>query len=109
MPDSDWANDEFLTVAEVAAILRLNQQSIRNWIDDGKLPALRVGRRVRVLRSDLQRLIEASPYRPAAPSDASEGSSHHTAQAFWDGSPDFEPLQLPVVDVGSGRGRQRPG
>jgi hypothetical protein len=24
--------DEFLTVAEVAAILKLNQQTIRNWI-----------------------------------------------------------------------------
>jgi hypothetical protein len=24
--------DEFLTVAEVAAILKLNQQTVRNWI-----------------------------------------------------------------------------
>jgi hypothetical protein len=37
-PDVD---DEFLTVAEVAAILKLNQQTIRNWIDQGSLPALR--------------------------------------------------------------------
>ncbi|MGZ4307666.1 MAG: helix-turn-helix domain-containing protein [Solirubrobacteraceae bacterium] len=38
-------DDEFLTVAEVAAILKLNQQTIRNWIDQGSLPALlRVGR-----------------------------------------------------------------
>jgi hypothetical protein len=29
-PDVD---DEFLTVAEVAAILKLNQQTVRNWID----------------------------------------------------------------------------
>jgi excisionase family DNA binding protein len=42
-PDVD---DEFLTVAEVAAILKLNQQTIRNWIDQGSLAALRsiVGR-----------------------------------------------------------------
>jgi excisionase family DNA binding protein len=52
-PDVD---DEFLTVAEVAAILKLNQQTIRNWIDQG-LAALRVGRRVRVLRRDLDQLI----------------------------------------------------
>jgi excisionase family DNA binding protein len=47
-PDVD---DEFLTVAEVAAILKLNQQTIRNWIDQVSLAALRVacvGRRVRV-------------------------------------------------------------
>ena len=43
--------DEFLTVAEIAATLKLNQQTIRNWIDQGKLPAGRVGpRRVRVRR-----------------------------------------------------------
>lgn len=46
-----------MTVAEIAAVLRLNQQTIRNWIDQGTLPAVRIGRRVRVLRSDLDELI----------------------------------------------------
>ena len=37
MPDNTAAQppistDELLTVAEMAAILRLNQQTIRNWI-----------------------------------------------------------------------------
>jgi hypothetical protein len=36
------ATDEFLTVAEVAETLKLNQQTIRNWIDAGSLPAVRV-------------------------------------------------------------------
>jgi hypothetical protein len=36
-------DDEFLTVAEVAAILKLNQQTVRNWIDRGTPPALHVG------------------------------------------------------------------
>jgi excisionase family DNA binding protein len=40
--------DEFLTVVEVVAILKLNQQTVRNWIVEGSLPAIRVGRRVRV-------------------------------------------------------------
>ena len=35
--------DEFMTVAEVAAILKLNQQTVRNWIDAGTLPAVRIG------------------------------------------------------------------
>jgi hypothetical protein len=26
------SNDEFMTVAEVASVLRLNQQTVRNWI-----------------------------------------------------------------------------
>lgn len=37
------APDEFLTVAEVASILELNQQTVRNYIDRGRLPAVRVG------------------------------------------------------------------
>jgi excisionase family DNA binding protein len=47
-PDVD---DGFLTVAEVAAILKLDQQTIRNWIDAGSLAALlRCGGRQRRLR-----------------------------------------------------------
>jgi excisionase family DNA binding protein len=43
--------DEFMTVAEVASILKLNQQTVRNWIDAGTLPAVRIGRRARLLLS----------------------------------------------------------
>ena len=50
--------EEFLTVAEVAEMLKLNQQTVRNWIDQGSLPAHRVGRRVRIRRSDLDRMLE---------------------------------------------------
>jgi excisionase family DNA binding protein len=58
--------DEYLTVAEVAGVLKLNQQTVRNWIDRGELPALRVGRRVRILRSDFDALIQsAGGTRPA--------------------------------------------
>jgi transposase-like protein len=34
--------DAFLTVAEIAKQLKLNPQTIRNWIDQGSLPAVRV-------------------------------------------------------------------
>lgn len=50
--------DEFLTVAEVAELLKLNQMTIRNWISSGQLPAVRLGaRRVRIKRADL--LVES--------------------------------------------------
>ena len=55
--DQSDAPDTFLTVAEVAGILKLNQQTVRNWIDQGSLPALRVGRRVRIRRSDFERIL----------------------------------------------------
>ena len=53
-------SEELLTVAEIAASLKMNQQTIRNWIDNGYLPAIRIGRRVRVKRSDFDALLEAS-------------------------------------------------
>lgn len=72
-------DDEFLTVAEVAELLKLNPQTVRNWIDQGYLPALRVGRRVRVRRAELDELLENSPAGP------SRRVGPSTAQAFWDG------------------------
>ena len=53
----DQVDEYYLTVAEVAELLRLNQQTVRNWIDQGSLPALRVGRRVRIKQSDLDQLL----------------------------------------------------
>lgn len=61
--------DELMTVAEVAAILKLNRQTVRNWIDAATLPAVRIGRRVRIKRPDFNVFIEAgytSPRKPAA-------------------------------------------
>lgn len=50
--------DQLLTVQEVANHLRVNKQTVRNWIDDGKLAAIRVGsRRVRIRRGDLDALL----------------------------------------------------
>ncbi len=62
--------DSFLTVAEVAETLKLNQQTVRNWIDQGSLPAVRVGRRVRIRRSDFDRLLAESYTAGAAAAGA---------------------------------------
>ena len=50
-------DDEYLTVNEIAQHLKLNPQTVRNWIDAGSLPAVRVGRRVRIRRADVDRLL----------------------------------------------------
>lgn len=82
MSAADLNPDEFLTVAEVAATLKLNQQTVRNWIDQGSLPALRVGRRVRIKRSDFQRILDES--YSGSPAKPSAGPS---AEDFWGGEP----------------------
>jgi excisionase family DNA binding protein len=73
MPDS---SDEFMTVAEVAAILRMNPQTIRNRIDRGELAAVHVGRRVRVLRADFD-AISGAGYRG--------GPAGRSQPSIWDG------------------------
>ena len=99
--------DSFLTVAEVAELLRLNQQTVRNWIDAGSLPAVRVGRRVRIKRSDLDRIVE-SGYHGSSPGTPSNlGPS---ATDFWSGEPvgAAEPLS-PEADTREGNeGRRQP-
>jgi excisionase family DNA binding protein len=53
-------SEELLTVAEIAAELKMNQQTIRGWIDVGYLQAIGIGPLVPVKRSDFAALLEAS-------------------------------------------------
>ncbi len=62
------ADESFLTVADVAQLLQLSQQTIRTWIGAGKLPALHIGRLVRIRRSELERFIEGSYTSARSPS-----------------------------------------
>jgi excisionase family DNA binding protein len=78
----DQVDEYYLTVAEVAELLRLNQQTVRNWIDRGSLPALRVGRSVRIKQSDLDRLLTEG-YK--AGSHGGSGDPGPSAEDFWGG------------------------
>jgi excisionase family DNA binding protein len=78
------SGESYLTVAEVAETLKLNQQTVRNWIDQGSLPALRVGRRVRIRRSDFERVLSESYRAGNVPASRQEGPN---AEDFWGGEP----------------------
>jgi excisionase family DNA binding protein len=80
---TDASGDELMTVAEIAAVLKLNQQTIRNWIDQDRLPAVRLGRRVRVKRSDYEQLLASA----AGSATSTPPAGVYTAEQFWGGEP----------------------
>jgi excisionase family DNA binding protein len=99
-PDPD---EIYLTVAEVAQTLKLNQQTVRNWIDQGSLPALRVGRRVRIKRSDFQRILDQS-YSGGV--DTTRSDSGPSADDFWGGEP-VGRAEAGQSDANNGQGGER--
>jgi excisionase family DNA binding protein len=54
------AVDDFLTVPEVAERLRMTAMTIYRWIDDGKLPAVQIGKHYRIRASDLDAVLDSS-------------------------------------------------
>jgi excisionase family DNA binding protein len=81
-------DETYLTVAEVAELLRLNQQTVRNIIDRSELRAVRVGpRRVRIRQSDLDAFI--------AESSSQMGPTEEEARARFQ-------VALDAVDAASG-------
>ena len=59
-------SDELLTVPEVAERLRMTTMTIYRWIEEGRLPALQIGKHYRIRESDLDAVIEGS-VRAGAP------------------------------------------
>jgi excisionase family DNA binding protein len=65
---------QLLTVPQVADEFQVTAQTIRNWIDQGVLPAVRVGRAFRVRREDVDALLERA---------SAESSSLATRRDVW--------------------------
>lgn len=56
-------SDEFLTVPEVAQRLRMTTMTIYRWIDEGKLPAMQIGKHYRIRVADLDEMLDSSRVR----------------------------------------------
>jgi excisionase family DNA binding protein len=98
--EPDAAGDPWLTVAEIAAELRLNPATIRLWISKGTLPATRAGRRkLLIRRSDLDRLLQdmRSEHPAGDPLPRLEGGYENRR------SPPLSRRQLSTADVHSQR------
>ena len=53
---------QFLTVAEVAGLMRVSKMTVYRLVHNGELPAVRVGRSFRVQANAVHKLLETSYY-----------------------------------------------
>lgn len=59
-PDSETTREpEYLTVEEVATLLRLREKTVREWISRGILEAYKIGKVLRIRRDHLDQALEA--------------------------------------------------
>jgi excisionase family DNA binding protein len=73
--------EELLTVREVADYLKVNQQTVRNWVDRQQIDAVRVGeRRVRIRQSELDRFLSEGTQDSTA--DAAASQVDASSEAF---------------------------
>jgi excisionase family DNA binding protein len=67
----DLRNDEMLTVAQAASLLKVAVPTMRRWMREGRVPAYKLGpRRWVTYRSELEAMLAA-----AATGEASEASA----------------------------------
>lgn len=58
--DGPISKTQFLTVAEVAALMRVSKMTVYRLVHNGELPAVRVGRSFRVHAKAVHDLLETS-------------------------------------------------
>ncbi|MBU3687770.1 MAG: helix-turn-helix domain-containing protein [Mycobacteriaceae bacterium] len=58
--DGQITRTQFLTVAEVAALMRVSKMTVYRLVHNGELPAVRVGRSFRVHAKAVHDLLETS-------------------------------------------------
>ena len=58
----DISEVKFLTIAEVATMMRVSKMTVYRIVHSGELPAVRVGRSFRVTEQDVNEYIKRSFY-----------------------------------------------
>ena len=57
---TDRSEVRFLTIAEVAAMMRVSKMTVYRLVHSGELPAVRVGRSFRVTEADVDEYLRRS-------------------------------------------------
>jgi excisionase family DNA binding protein len=55
---SQQYSDEWLSVEEVAQILKMDEETVRRWIRNKQLKAYRFGRDLRIRRDDFDKFVK---------------------------------------------------
>lgn len=63
---------KFYTVRQIAELLQTSEVTIRRWIRQERLPAIRIGRAYRISRKELEQLISKSYFSSEKPKDDEE-------------------------------------
>jgi len=79
------SDGELLTASQAAEALSASSQSIRNWIRSGRLPAVRIGNRFLIARTEIDRL--RGGLRPEA-----------AGESPWDFADDTAAIPLPRAE-----------
>ena len=58
---------QLMTTHDVADLLQVTETTVRTWIHDGELRAIRLGREFRVAVKDLEYFVNANATQPAPP------------------------------------------
>lgn len=58
-----------LTIHEVADLLKMKETTVRTWVNDGSLRAVKFGRDWRVSQKDLEAFVEERVNRPSTKAD----------------------------------------
>jgi excisionase family DNA binding protein len=77
---------ELLTVQETADLLKVSTVTVRRFIADGRLPAVKVGRAVRVEKGDVERVakpITAPAGQRARPVGTPRAKRTSTVGSLW--------------------------
>ncbi len=53
----ETAPESLFTAKEVGDLLKIREESVRRYIRQGKMPAVKLGTKVRIKQSDLERFI----------------------------------------------------
>jgi len=56
---------QYLSIAQGAEYLGLTEKAFRKWLERGRIPYRKLGRRVLIPRNDLERFLSALPGKTA--------------------------------------------